>query len=249
MKYVHALILAACLALSGSAFGATLHAPAPCDAPPWLKEIVRGLKSCQCVDFTGDGVPDYIALGATSQVENKTDGTPLGDEWWVTSDRHVVVKRTRWYADHNYIWLARLDAGLQPIIISAYGFAEGIEYTLQKLDLSTGTFTILFYFDPVLVEADGQLYHGYPWDVSDILAEGTGGTTRLRAAMRPRPAADAPRVGDPGMGDNGRMPDRQKMVPVLFFAGRSTQPAIARLGPLESRGYRLDELVRLANGR
>ena len=220
----------------------TMVAPTRCDPPQWLKDIVPDLQICECVDFTGDGVIDFIALGISSHPASKTGEQPLGDEWWVTSEHRVVVKKTIWESIYNYRWFAHLSDQLQPEMISAYGDPDGINYTIERIDLHSGTFEVLFYFYPILVGSDGRFYYGYPWDIIDIQTRGHGKEMKLRAAIRPREP-------DNGDGDNYSLPKKQTNMPQIIFFGKSTQPDIARLEPIQSRDFLLLDLVRLANGR
>ncbi len=237
------LLLVIALLASPPVNAATMVAPTSCEPPEWLPAIVAGLTRCECVDFSGDGNLDFVALGASSSPPGLSGEVPLGDEFWITSERRVVVSQTLWAFDHRYRWFARLSGRSQPEIISATGFSDGIDYTVQRLDLTSGRFSVLFFFYPVLVETDGHQYHGYPWDLTDILVSGPAKAPRLRAALRPRSQSARSDASD-GDGDNEGMPASQRQVPMLFFSGRSTQPDLAALGPHKTHPYSFAALVR-----
>jgi hypothetical protein len=222
---------------------ATMVAPESCTTPDWLKDLVPGITKCTCIDFTGDGIKDYIVLAEYTRTVKDVGEVPLGDEWWITSEQKIILKKTVWASDYKYLWFANLDSDPVPEIISAYGFSEDIDYTIQKLDLITGSFKVLFYFEPVLVEPDGTYYHGYPWDVTDIKRKIKGKKINLLVQVRQR----GPREGRDEFTDNQGMPDYQHKVPMIFFFGKSTQPDLAKFDPLKPKWIKLEDIEKLAN--
>jgi hypothetical protein len=230
-------------------FGATMVAPTACEPPKWLVAPVPGLTACECVDFAGDGVLDFIAMGPAPSATSSGDAAPLlGIEAWDTSDRRVVARIPAHASDYRFRWFARLSSRKQSDIISAFGFSEGIDYTLERLNLVTGRLEVLFYFQPILVEADGKMYHGYPWDLGDILTFTSGKERTLRASVGPPPPPNDEALSM-GFQDNAGMPASQRKVPHLFFSGRSTQPDLAALPHQPSRRCLLSDLIRASRGQ
>jgi hypothetical protein len=190
--------------------------PAPCRLPAKLTARFKPFASVVCIDFTGDGQLDFIALAKRSP---KADSDLEGTEWWIASNGQVIRRAPVYSSDHAYRWFQKLDRDPVPTIISAQGYSDGIDYTVQKLDLKTGKLKRLFYFEPVLVEADGHQFHGYPWDVSRLQTMVRNGDVLLRVEIRPRNTFDDE--------SNDNQGNQQQCIPMLFFDGTSTQHEVA----------------------
>jgi hypothetical protein len=190
--------------------------PVPCELPSKLRGRFKPFASVLCVDFTGDGRGDFIALKKSSPEHSSEQNSDLvGVEWWITSNGQVIRREKIFSSDYAYRWFQKLGNDTVPAIISAWGFSDGIDYTVQKLDLKTGKLKHLFYFEPVLVEADGRQFHGYPWDLTRLQTLARNGEILLRASVRLRN----------GLYDetNDNENNLQQCVPMLYFDGTSSQ--------------------------
>lgn len=216
--------------------------PLPCELPARFRGRFKPFASVVCVDFTGDGQDDFIAFEKPSSKHNAEQQSDAGGvEWWITSSGRVIRRAQIYSSDHAYRWFQKLGRSAVPTIISAWGYSDGIDYTVQQLDLKTGKLRHLFFFEPVLVESDGKQYHGYPWDVSRLQTLIRHGEVLLRAEIRPRTTSDDE--------SNDNENNRQQCIPVLFFDGTSTQPTLAREAPRRGRWTSLDAIVKRTSAK
>ena len=216
--------------------------PVPCELPSEFRGRFKPFASVVCVDFTGDRQDDFIAIEKPSSNHNTEQQSDAGGvEWWIASSGRVIRRAQIYSSDHAYRWFQKLGRSAVPTIISAWGYSDGIDYTVQVLDLKTGKLRRLFFFDPVLVESDGQQYHGYPWDVSRLQTRVRHGEVLLRAEIRSRTTSDDE--------SNDNEDNQQKCIPVLFFDGTSTQPTSARQTPRRGRWMSLDAIVKRTSAK
>lgn len=211
--------------LSSNVAALEMVSPKKCSPPKWLSAMLPKIGECRCVDFTGDGETDYLVICVPEKRQDDNGSFTLGEEYWVTSSRKIMLHRTAYPSDHNYLWFKNLDEDPVPEIISAWGFSEDIDYTIEKLDIKTGNIEVLFWFEPLIIEASGNYYHGYPWDVVDIKCVEKNSSVSLLVHIRPR----MPDEGREEFSDNRGMPDSQVKMPMVVFSGKSTQPNIAKL--------------------
>lgn len=160
------------------------------------------------VDFTGDNNGDYI-------VQTKMDKEGKTTETWLTSDFLLFNRLSKYIGDYDFIRFINLNNDPEPEIYSASGYSDGIDYALYDLNMKTGKQELLFYFNPVIIDND-QDYWGYPWDTEGVMKSTEGGVTMIYYS------------NDHNIEREGEMtyPDNQKVLPVIFLTGHSTQPEI-----------------------
>ncbi len=179
--------------------------------PTELKEIFSGLdfQTIQ-VDFNGDGLRDYIC-----QPDYKTELIDPHKEIWINSDFKIVKSVEKYWMDYDFFWFVNIDSDPEPEIFSATGYSDGIDYCFIDQDLKTGKDSILFYFNPVILDSDNE-YWGYPWDIKDILVKLENGQVKVKCSLD----HDIKRDGEI------TRPNSQSQFPVICFTGKSTQPNI-----------------------
>jgi hypothetical protein len=187
---------------------------------PTPVKIKRMLKSpiaeTKAIDFDGDRKLDFIVY-VRSNVP--IDSDVYGTEIWITSNFKIVKRTPKYNATADFKWFVNLDDDPVPEIVSAFGYEDGIEYSVSKQNLKTGHDTKLFLFNPVL-RGRGRDLWGYPWDIADIQARRKGNYFELLCSFDHDVEGDFHTI---------ELPDWQKTVPVIFFAGESTQPETAQV--------------------
>jgi hypothetical protein len=104
-------------------------------------------------------------------------------------------------------------------MIVAEGYEDGIDYSFYKIN-KTNSLKLLFRFNPILIDSSNKLkkyYWGYPWDINDIKANKDKDTLKLMSSLNPSIERD-------GVID---IPSWQKVLPAIFFIGKTTQPNIS----------------------
>ena len=207
-----------------------MRAPVPCAPDVTITKEIMGVLKRERVDFTGDGRLDYIIL----LPDDRTVQQPelLGREQWISFPRKVVFEQLRWSSDYAFRWFVNLDDDPAPEMISAYGFEDGIDCTIEKLDVAAQVLTEVFYFEPVLIGGDGSKFHGYPWDWKDIQVRRTDCAVQILGAIREWPEAET--LGN----DNEGQSEEQHRLPRVVFEGTSSQPDIAKLEQFETAELR-----------
>jgi hypothetical protein len=238
MVHVWVFLLLA-LASSGAMTPQAMQSPVPCKPNATVEDAVKNILKCECVDLDGDGAQDFIVLGKSESASR--DSAYLGRELWIASGGRIILRQDRWLSDYAFRWFVNLDGDPVPEIISAYGFSDGIDYTIEKLDVEAGTRSDIFHFEPVLIDADGQKYHGYPWDLKDIRVRRQGDRPEILAAMSERVPSEL-QDGD----DNAGISADQRRIPRILFTGESTQPDLARLRDFDTAWYSLESLWQLS---
>jgi len=190
-----------------------MKSPKKIKTPIKIKKLVKGkIAETRIVDFDGDKKADYIVF-----VSDKSKGE-LGTKLWIDSNLKTV-KREEWInAGADFLWFINLDADSIPEIISAFGYEDGIDYSIYKQNFNGGEDTLLLAFNPIIVDRSrkNKIYWGYPWDISDVLDAPNGKSFELFCSFDHAIESDG--------GDNSHVPEWQKRVPVIFFAGITTQP-------------------------
>ena len=227
------------LPFSGVMASQIMRAPVSCKPDATVEAAVKNILKCECVDLDGDGAQDFIVLGKPESASRGSDY--LGRESWIASEGRIILRQDRWLSDYAFRWFVNLDDDPVPEIISAYGFSDGIDYTIQRIDVQAGKLSDVFHFEPVLIDTDGRKYHGYPWDVKDIHVRREGGRIDILAGIRERVP---PQLQEDD--DNAGMSADQRRIPRILFIGESTQPDIARLTDFDTAWYSLEVLRQLA---
>jgi len=209
------LFLILCV-LQGISVNAQLNMKLPkkIKTPAKITKLVKGrIAETRTIDFDGDKKADYIVF-----VEDKTKGE-IGFKLWINSKSEVVKNQSWDYVESDFLWFINLDEDSIPEIISAYGFEDGIDYSIYKQNFNGQEDTLLLVFNPVIIDSSrgGKTYWGYPWDVSDVLAKLSGTGFKLFCSFNHKIESD-------GDGDNSIVPVWQNRLPVIFFSGKTTQP-------------------------
>lgn len=102
-----------------------------------------------------------------------------------------------------------LDADPELEIIDATGYEDGIDYTIQNLNLETGELVTILYFNPV-IETEEKNYWGYPWDWTKLKIKSKG---QIKVSLNHVIRRDG----------NITIPKNQKIMPVIYFDGIPTQ--------------------------
>jgi len=194
-----------------------MRAPKEIPTPARIKKLVTGqIERTTTVDFDGDGKPDFIVY---VRDKRKTDEEAdiLGEELWITSTLKIVKRRPGSDFEYQYMWFINLDDDPIPEIITAFGYADGITYSIYKQTFGNKKEDeLLLQFNPVIDASDeGKYYWGYPWDLSDLKARRVGSHFEMLCSF------DHKIEGDEGGDDN---PPWQRQTPVIFFEGKTTQP-------------------------
>ena len=181
------------------------------DTPDELIDLFSGLsfRTIQ-VDFNGDGQEDYIC-----QLDLKDTLIDPHNEIWINSDFKKVKTIDKYLMDYDYFWFVNIDSDPEPEIFSATGYSDGIDYCFIDQDLTNDKDSILFYFNPVILDSDKK-YWGYPWDINDIPIKLDNGLIKIRCSLDHKITRD---------GEISR-PDWQNQFPAICFSGQSTQPNI-----------------------
>jgi len=199
-----------------------MRAPKLIPTPARSERLVRSpVAETRAIDFDGDRKLDYIVY-VRSDVP--IDSDVYGTEIWITSDFKIIKRTSKYNVAADFKWFINLDDDPTPEIVSAFGYEDGIEYSVSKQNFKTGRDTHLFSFNPVL-RGRGKDYWGYPWDIVDIHARRKGNHFELRCSFDHHVKGDF---------ENIVLPDWQKSVPVIFFDGESTQPATAKVGEIRT---------------
>lgn len=181
------------------------------DTPDKLINIFSGLSFRTIrVDFNGDRQVDYIC-----QPDLKDNLIDPHKEIWINSDFKKVKTIDKYLMDYDYFWFVNIDSDPEPEIFSATGYSDGIDYCFIDQDLATGKDSILFYFNPVILNSDNKFW-GYPWDINDLQIKLDNGLIKIKCSLDHKITRD---------GEITR-PDWQSQFPVICFTGKSTQPNI-----------------------
>jgi len=196
--------------------------------PPQVKKMINGeIKKTFLTDFTGDKKNDYIC-----QVYFKDKTKVEFEEYWISSDFKLIKKLKKFEMDFNYFWLVNIDADVEPEIFSATGYEDGIDYAFYDQDLIKGKDSILFYFNPVIIEKETK-YWGYPWDISNIITKTDDNKIYFKASTE----HDIKNDGEI------TIPKNQNQLPVIFFYGHSTQPNL-KIADIRKVNFKtLNELI------
>lgn len=178
------------------------------ELPTELKGIVNGtLNKIFKVDFSGDGVQDFICE-VTQEKNNSSDDI----EYWITSDLKVTSKK-KYLEDYNFFWFINLDNDAEPEIFRANGYEDGIDYAIYDRDPITGEGSLVVYLNPVILENENR-YWGHAWDLSDMIVKKENHKIYIRASVDHDIRRDGVVV----------IPEPPGKFPAIFFYGHSTQP-------------------------
>ncbi len=183
------------------------------EVPSSLKSQINGnIKQCRVIDFDGDQKVDFLVL-----VANDSASDPYAYEYWYNSYFKLIKRIPKYVCDADYLWFANLDDDPIPEMITAYGFEDGIDYSIYKQNLVTGKDSLLLRFNPVLLDSTNKLkpfYWGYPWDIADIVLTHKYNQTLIRCSFNHEIERDGVIS----------IPNWQNKLPVILFYGKTTQP-------------------------
>ena len=202
----------------------TMHSPRKIETPSQIsKTTSEFILKTETIDFNGDNKLDYIVL-FKNQTWQSNFTEPFAFEWWYTSNFKVVKKVPKYIVDYDYRWFINLDKDPEQEIVSARGYADGIDYSFYNQNLINGSDTLIFTLNPVLLDSSNKLkqqYWGYPWDITNIITRIRDGKIQIRCSLDHDIIRDSEHY----------VPDWQHILPVIFFIGKTTQPNI-RVAPI-----------------
>ena len=138
-------------------------------------------------------------------------------------------------SDARYYFAWKIS-NIDSLLIVAEGYEDGIDYSFYKIN-KTNTLKLLFRFNPILIDSTNMLkkYHwGYPWDISDIIVDEGSDTQKLLCSINHSIERD-------GVID---IPSWQKILPAIFFIGKTTQPKIDVGGISSIKYYTISEIIK-----
>lgn len=175
--------------------------------PENIASLIQGqIKEVLSIDLDGNGQNDFIVIVDTEQRYKY-------EQYWFSSDLKLWIKQLWYEVGIEHIWFANLDEDPTLEVFYATGYEDGIDYYFSDFDLSSGQETVMFYFNPIIIENE-KMYWGYPWDISDIKMSHDKGT-QIYVSLE----HDLDRLGA-----EIKRPENQQLFPVVFFSGHSTQP-------------------------
>jgi hypothetical protein len=187
-----------------------LKSPKKSELNPQLSSMITdSVISVYEIDFDGDYKNDYLVTVTNGEL---TD--PYAYELWINSKFEIVKRVPKYICDFDYTWFVNLDADRVPEIICAWGFSDGIDYSIIDQNLTTGKDSLLLRFHPILIDRSKSIdiyYWGYPWEIRDMFVEWYQDTTILWCSF------------DHYIERDGEIdiPEWQKFLPAIVFIGDS----------------------------
>jgi hypothetical protein len=216
IKYMGFLIFIVNMIFVEGVGGQTImQTPRLVNTPPQISNsISEKILETYAIDFDGDDELDFLVY-----IKNETSDEPIAFELWYASSFKLVKRVPKYISDYDYKWFINLDDDPEPEIISAYGFTDGVDYSIYDQNLAKGSDILLFRFNPVLIDSSNkqkEYYWGYPWDVTNIITRVENEVIRIRSSVNHDIIRDA----------YINIPKWQQTLPVIFFEGKTTQPDI-----------------------
>ena len=183
--------------------------------PLKIKQLIKDkITETRTVDFDGDGKLDYLVFVRTVKKPYIADEDgAVGTETWVTSDFKIVKQERKENSSFHDRWFINLDDDPMPEVFYALLYEDSSEYSIYKQNFKDKD-TLLFDLNPVISDASRQNknYWGYAWDISNIQARYQDGEIQILCSLKYKfEYEDELRSG-------------QKINPVIFFTGKTTQP-------------------------
>ena len=152
----------------------------------------------------------------------------------MTSDFVLFNRTLKYVQDYDLIRFVNLDSDPEPEIYSARGYSDGIDYAIYDINMKTGKQELLFYFNPVIIDK-GKLFWGYPWATRGFVTKTIDGEPKIYYSTD----HDIEREGEISV------PESQKVLPVIFLIGQTTQPNIG-VGEVRNRTWgTIEEIKKL----
>jgi len=137
--------------------------------------------------------------------------------------------------DANIYYSYQIE-GNDSLLIVAEGFADGIDYSIFKI-ISKDSLQLIFRFNPVLFDNSNKskdYFWGYFWDISALNCTYENGQIKILSSVNHKIKRD-------GVID---VPSWQKILPVIFFNGKTTQPEIT-VGKIYSKAFMsIEEIIK-----
>lgn len=131
-------------------------------------------------------------------------------EFWFKENK-LLRKIVYPWVSINYKWFVNLDNDNLYEIIRAQGYEDGIDYAIY--DIIDNNHKSLLFFNPMLIDEEypNDLFWGYPWDVNSIVINNK---KELLVSLDHSIERE----------DDFSLAINQKILPIIFFQGKSTQP-------------------------
>ena len=128
--------------------------------------------------------------------------------------------------DYYFAWRIQ---DVDDILFVAEGYSDGIDYSFYKIN-DKDSLDLIFRFNPVLIDSSNksqEYYWGYPWDIKGIKIRYKHDGFEILSSYNHSIIRDG----------EIRIPEFQKILPVIFFTGISTQPT-KLVEPIKDIKYR-----------
>ncbi len=128
--------------------------------------------------------------------------------------------------DYYFAWKIK---NIENILIVAEGYSDGIDYSFYNV-IDIDSIALIFRFNPVIIDTSNKsqdYYWGYPWDINDIKIKYNDGNFVVLSSTQHSIERDG----------EINIPKFQKILPAIFFTGKSTQPTI-KVGKINNIDYR-----------
>lgn len=120
----------------------------------WLRAVVKHrILNVDEVDFTGDGIKDYICYSGYLK-DNKAH------EYWVDGATKKIVKRRTHTDEVNEVRFAHLGGDSVPEIINAFGSGKRISYAILRQNMGRKKHDTLLFFKPLMTR-NHRYYKAY----------------------------------------------------------------------------------------
>jgi hypothetical protein len=207
-----------------SEFG-VLHRAREIRVSPELQKLTPSLiRRAESVDFTGDGVPDFVlSVEPDVDLPGKTYDTR---ELWITSDGNLLRSTLLFRTPIWERWFVNLDRDPEPELLTVSGYEDGVDFEIadqtEELRAQEGLFRLLPVFR---VEGSEGSPHalGLPGNLDGAWVAGSSSTWRLSCSFdfAEEFLIDAGVAGMPN--------PPQRLLPIVFFesptvAGESRHP-------------------------
>lgn len=172
------------------------------EIPQKIKNLIKEeVYLAYTVDFTGDGVLDFICR---VEVIDATDN-PI-KEYWISSDLNIL-KEQRGYPDSRILGFLNIDKDPELEYIRING--EETEVDLVMCDQKNWKEKELFYLYPI-IQFDGAYYWGFPHLIEDIMYKQQDSTVLFEYTLNHAIVVD----------DREQiLPVWQRRMPALIFKG------------------------------
>lgn len=199
----------------------------------WLRAVVKHrILNVDEVDFTGDGVKDYICYSGYLK-DNKAH------EYWVDGAAKKIVKRRTHTDEVNEVRFAHLDEDSVPEIINAFGSGKRIFYAILRQNIVRKKHDTLLFFKPLMTR-NHRYYKAYIRGFIDFYTKDKalpGQAIRMSATFKYTIKRKKRKNTDTVLFVKG-----QKRVPLILFEGQGEEE-LKKLKLKYFDWYTLSELI------